>query len=102
MLDYSKAFDFITHYVLLDKQQSYGLLDFARWMATFLLDIDQRVKIGNGHSHSGHPNGGVPQGTLSEPKCFLIYINNLRTTVLLRKHVDDSTFLKYATERVHL
>ncbi|KAK2185566.1 hypothetical protein NP493_228g04016 [Ridgeia piscesae] len=30
-------------------------------MATFLLDRAQRVKIGNEYSHSGHPNGGIPQ-----------------------------------------
>ena len=59
-------------------------------MATFLLDRAQRVKIGNEYSHSGNPNGGVPQGTLSGPKCFLVYINDLRTTVPLYKYVDDS------------
>ena len=59
-------------------------------MATFLLVRAQR--IGNEYSHSGHPNGEVSQGTLSGPKCFLVYINNLRTTVPLYKYVDDSTF----------
>ena len=34
--------------------------------------------------------GAVPQGTLSGPKCFLVYINDLRTTVPLYKYVDDS------------
>ena len=64
-------------------------------MATFLLDRAQRVKIGNEYSHSGHPNGGVPQGTLSGPKCFLVYyINDLRTTVPLYKYVDDSTLFE--------
>ena len=63
-------------------------------MATFLLDRAQRVKIGNEYSHFGHPNGGVPQGTLSGPKCFLVYINDLRTTIPLYKYVDDSTLFE--------
>ena len=95
MLDFSKAFDLINHHLLLDKLQSYGLpAHILRWMATFLLDRTQRVKIGNEYSHSGHPNGGVPQGTLSGPKCFLVYINDLRTTVPLYKYVDDSTLFE--------
>ena len=89
------AFDLINHHLLLDKLQSYGLpAHIFRWMATFLLDRAQRVKIGNEYSHSGHPNGGVPQGTLSEPKCFLVYINDLRATVPLYKYVDDSTLFE--------
>ena len=95
MLDFSKAFDLIYHHLLLDKLQSCGLpAHILRWMATFLLDRAQRVKIGNEYSHSGHPNGGVPQGKFSEPKCFLIYINDLRTTVPLYKYVDDSTLFE--------
>ena len=91
MLDFSKAFDLINHHLLLDKLQSYGLpAHILRWKATFLLDRAHRVKIGNEYSHSGHPNSGVPQGTLSGPKCFLVYINDLRTTVPLYKYVDDS------------
>ncbi|KAK2176899.1 hypothetical protein NP493_632g01023 [Ridgeia piscesae] len=61
-------------------------------MATFLLDRAQRVKIGNEYSHSGHPNGGVPQGTLSGPKCFLVYINDLRTTVPIISFAQDGNF----------
>ena len=95
ILDFSKAFDLIKHHLLLDKLQSYGLpAHILKLMATFLLDRTQRVKIGNEYSHSGHPNGGVPQGTFSGPKCFLVYINDLRTTVPLYKYVDDSMFFE--------
>ena len=51
-------------------------------------------KIGNEYYHSGHPNGGVPQVTLSRPKCFLVYMNDLRTTVPLYMYVDGSTLFK--------
>ena len=63
-------------------------------MAAFLLERSQRVKIGKHYSQSGLPNGGVPQGTLSGPKCFLVYINYLETPVHLYKYVDDSTLFE--------
>ena len=101
MLDFSKAFDLINHHLLLDKLQSYGFpAHILRWMATFLLDRAQRVKVGNEYSHSGHPNGEVPQKTLSGPKCFLVYINDLRTTVPLYKYVDDSTLFEICDRNV--
>ena len=36
----------------------------------------------------------MPQGTLSGPKCFLLYINDLETLVPLYKYVDDSTLFE--------
>ena len=63
-------------------------------MAAFLLDRTQRVKIENNYSYTGHPNGGVPQGTICRPKCFIIYINDLSTPVPLYKYVDDSTLFE--------
>ena len=91
MLDFCKAFDLINHNLVLNKLQSCRLpAHNFRWMATFILDRAQRVKIGNEYSHSGHPNVGIPQGILCVPKCFLVYVNDLRTTDPLYKHVVDS------------
>ena len=95
MLDFSKAFDLINHHILLDKLITNGVpAHIVRWIAAFLLDRHQQVKIGNIFSRSGSPNGGVPQGTLSGPKCFLLYINDLETHVPLYKFVDDSTLFE--------
>ena len=63
----------------------------VRWMAAFLIDRQQSVKIGDTVSNIGYPNGGVPQGTLSGPKNFLVKINDLQTPCPIFKYVDDST-----------
>ena len=92
MLDFSKTFDVINHLVLLDKLQFNGMPQhMVRWIAAFLLDRSQQVKIENYYSYSSSPNGGVPQGTLAGPIFFLLYINDLETRVALYKYVDDST-----------
>ena len=59
--------------------------------AAFLLDREQRVKVGDDVSKPGYPYGGVPQGTLSEPKHILVHINELQTPCPIYKYVDDST-----------
>jgi hypothetical protein len=47
MLDYSKAFDLINHQILVKKLLDIGLPPhLVRWMAAFLVDREQRVKIG--------------------------------------------------------
>ena len=95
MLDFSKAFDLINHHILLEKLTNSGLpRHIVRWIGAFLLDRSQKVMIGSNCSRSGSPNGGVPQGTLSGPKCFLLYVNDLEANVPLYKYVDDSTLFE--------
>ena len=80
---------------LLEKLKEYDLPPhIRRWIATFLLDRTQQVKIGKKFSPPGHSKGGVPQGTLLGHKCFLVYINDLETPVPLYTYVDDSTLFE--------
>ena len=92
LIDYSKAFDHINHDILIAKLYDMGLPAYlVRWMAAFLIDRQQSVKIGDTVSSIGYPNGGIPQGTLSGPNNFLVQINYLQTPCPMFKYVDDST-----------
>ena len=92
LLDYSKAFDLINHHILVRKLLDIGLPEhLVRWIAAFLLDREQRVKIGSVTSDVGHPHVGTPQDTLSGPQDFLVQINDLVTPCPVYKYVDDST-----------
>ena len=76
----------INHRILLEKLTNSGLpRHIVRWIGAFLLDRRQKVMIGSNCSRSGSPNGGVPHGTLSGPKCFLLYVNDLESNVPLYK-----------------
>ncbi len=61
LVDYTKAFDLINHDILINKLTNSGVAPhIVRWMAAFLLNRTQRVKIGDVYSLRSSPNGGVP------------------------------------------
>ena len=62
-------------------------------------DRDQRVKVGDAVSKPGYPNGGVPQGTLSESKHFLVICKRL---ALFINMLTTALYLKYATKTWYL
>ncbi len=94
LVDYSKAFDLINH-IFINKLSNTGISPFiVRWVASFLQDRSQRVKVGGEFSEIGFPNGGIPQGTMLGPKGFLVHINDLETPLPLCKYVDDCTIFE--------
>src|SRR5664279_4489786 len=65
-----------------------------RWIASFLSDRRQRVKIGNVLSGWSTLVGGMPQGTWLGIYFFLVYINDLQSDANLVKFVDDITVIE--------
>ena len=99
LLDFAKAFDLINHEKLLIKLIANDVPPHILiWMGSFLLDRTQQVKIGKTVSSFGNPNGGVPQSTVSGPRHFIMFINDLTTIAPFYKYVDDSTLFEVCRE----
>ena len=78
LIDFSNAFDTISHDILLRKFQLYGVLGEALlWISSYLKNRKQSVYIGGKFSDTKVTNISVPQGSVLGPLLFLIYINEL-------------------------
>ena len=77
-LDMAKAFDSISHHILLGKLESIGLHRVLwKWLASYLGNRKIRTKLNNTESNTVPLRTGIPQGSCLGPQLFLIYINAL-------------------------
>ena len=93
LLDFSKAFDKVSHEKLALKLHDYGIRGPAlKWVKEFL-DNRHQSAIVNGSSSEPIPvSSGVPQGSMLGPLLFLIYIIDLPMNVKskVRLFADDT------------
>ena len=91
-IDFQKAFDTVDHEILLSKLQYYGIRGKANdWFRSYLDNRQQFVSINGFNSSLSKIKCGVPQGSVLEPLLFLIYINDLCSSISTCKRSEEHT-----------
>ena len=98
VVDLEKAFDTVNHHILIKKLEHYGIRGSAlSWFSSYLSSRKQLVVLGGISSPLFDISCGVPQGSILGPLLFLIYINDMHTSVKFSTvyHFADDTNLLY-------
>ena len=90
-IDLSEAFDTISHSVLLNKLQAYGIKgNQLLWFSDYLFDGQQYLHIGSNTSPNEVVFSGVPQGSILGPLPFIVFYKNCAIDSKWGGHLTNS------------
>ena len=96
-LDMAKAFDKVSHKILLNKLTNMKVTGKVHaWITEFLTNRSQEVNVDGHKSSPAEVESGVPQGTVLGPVLFIIYMDNITryvTSTIINMFADDSKLI---------
>ncbi|CAB4043417.1 Hypothetical predicted protein, partial [Paramuricea clavata] len=98
-LDFSKAFDSVSHLSMMDKLYAAGIRgSLLKWFGSYLHDRKQRVVLDGKCSEWLDVTSGVPQGSILGPALFVLFINDMPDVIsesgTLALFADDAKCLR--------
>ena len=94
MLDLKKAFDTVSHDILVKKLSNYDISQqCVKWIGSYLSERRHITCVNGVKSESSICSCGVPQGSILGPLFFIIYINDLprvAKNVKVSMYADDT------------
>ena len=104
-LDLKKAFDTVSHKLILRKLNSYGITENSlQWFKSYLEDRSQAVNINSTLSDFRHIDIEIPHGSILGPLLFIVFVNSLPDSVKGKcvMYADDTTLLTSSSDPLAL